>query len=394
MHKAVVLGSNYYIGLAVIRSLGRKGIPVITVDHGENNFYGRSRFASTALRSPHYQRDEQAYLDFLIDIAENEEKKPVLYPTADPYVEFIDRNFYKLKEHYLFPMDKQGLLTDLMDKGKLAEYADRYGVLTPEIIFPKEENFYRRVEKELTYPCIIKPSDSSSFVDKYRHKAFLIDNEEQLRDKLSMIKKDGLEVFVQRLVKGPETNNYNFDAYFNQEGKAIYYMTEQKIRQWPVNFGASTFVTQKWIPEARDLALPFLEAVGFKGFAEVEMKKDERNGKIYLIEVNVRYVNFTQLHVELGMDTPYLTYLDMTGQETGSMFLEKDTGVHWRYLYEDIFAMRRYKQIGQYTRQEIKKQNRADKIVASTWAWDDPWPGIRFVFSRIFNKIVRTITRR
>lgn len=393
-HKAVVLGTNYYIGLAVVRSLGRKGIHVVTINHGDKNPYGQSKYVKEAYIAPHYQREEEAYLEYLLRYGREQEYKPVLLATADPYTEFIDKYFYELKEYYLFPMDRKGLLTDLMDKSRLEQMAKSFGIRTPETISTDDDDIYNKVTNEIGYPLIVKPSDSPTFVDKYREKAFFVENERELKRVLDMTRRDGFEVFIQRIIPGPEENNYNFDAYINQYNDFAYYTTEQKIRQWPNNFGASTYATQKWIPEAAEFAMPFIKSLHFRGFIEMEMKRDENNGLIYLIEINVRFVNFTQMHVEIGMDTPYLTYLDVTGQEIGRKAIDYDTGVRWRYLYEDIPAMRNYIARGQMTRKEIIAQNKHKPIVASTWSLDDPWPGIKFAISAITKRIGRIFKSR
>lgn len=393
-HKAVVLGTNYYIGLAVVRSLGKEGIHVISVNHDGPNPYGKSRYVKKNYIGPHYEKEPEEFLRFLIDLAKDEKYKPVLLATADPYVEFMDKYFFELKEYYLFPMDRKGLLTDLMDKEKLVEYAKIYDIRTPEIVHPdRAKDYIKEVEETFSYPCIIKPVDSPTFVRQYRRKTFTAENREDLIKYVDLAQADGHQVFVQRIVQGPETNNYNFDAYMNQEGKIAYYSTERKLRQWPNNFGASTYAEQKWIPKAKDFCYDFLENIGFKGFVEVEMKEDIRNGLIYLIEVNVRFVNFTQMLIDIGMNTPLLTYREMIGEDIGSMAIDYDTGYRWRYLYEDIAAMRNYEKTGQMTREEITEQNRHKPVSASTWDIKDPWPGIKFFFSLVGRRIKRIFVR-
>lgn len=392
-NKAVVLGTNYYIGLAVVRSLGKKGIHVVSVNHKDKNHYGKSKYIKEALIAPHYEREEEAYLEFLLRYGRAQEEKPVLMPTADPYVEFLDKYFFELKEYYLFPMDRKGLLTDLMDKTRLEEIAKKYDIRTPETLSTDVDDIYNRVMDEIGYPLIVKPADSPSFVERYREKAFFINTERELKQVLEITKRDGHKVFIQRIIPGPEENNYNFDAYVNRYGELAYYTTEYKIRQWPNNFGASTYAAQKWIPEAAEFAMPFVEALDFRGFIEIEMKKDENNGLIYLIEANVRFVNFTQLHIEVGMDTPYLYYLDSTGQDIGSHIIDYDTGKRWRYLYEDISSMRGYINKKQLSREEIIGQNKHDEIISSTWSLDDPWPGTKFMISTVMKRIGRKLGR-
>lgn len=388
-HKAVVLGTNYYIGLSVVRNLGRAGVHVTTVDYDKNMKYGVSKYVRERLIAPHYKEEEQKCVEFLIDYAKKQSHKPVLFPTADLYVEFIEDNFDILKEYYLWPNDKKGLYRKLMDKQSLLEFTEPLGIKTPEIIDMNEENLYKRVTEELGYPCIVKPRDSMPFVNQYRSKVLFVNSENELKQKIEMCKKDKQDVFVQRIVKGPETNCYSFDAYYDKDQNVVSYMTTNKIRQWPINFGASTYARQHYIKELYDICVPLFKAVGYRGFAEVELKRDERTGTIYLVEVNVRFVNFTELQCHMGMNTPLMYFLDSIGEDFTGPKIDKDMEVYWKYEYEDIPAIKQYVQTGQMTWGDIFKDYRFRKV-KSTWAWDDPKPGLVFFKNAItkqFKKI-------
>lgn len=376
-HKAVVLGTNYYIGLSVVRNLGRAGVHVTTVDYDENTKYGVSKYVSERLIAPHYKEQEKECVQFLINYAKKQKEKPVLFPTADLYVEFMEDNYDELKEYYLWPNDKKGLYRTLMDKQSLLQYTEPLGIKTPEIIDMNEANLYSRVTEELGYPCIVKPRDSMPFVNQYRSKVLFVNSEEELKQKIEMCKKDKQDVFVQRIVKGPETNCYSFDVYMDKNQNVVSYMTTNKIRQWPINFGASTYARQHYIPELYDICVPLFKSVGYRGFAEVELKRDERTNTIYLVEVNVRFVNFTELQAYMGMNTPMMYYLDSIDMPFRGPKIEKDMNVYWKYKYEDISAIKKYVKTGQMTWGQIIKDYRFKKV-NSTWAWDDPNPGWGF----------------
>lgn len=387
-HKAVVLGSNYYVGLGVIRNLGRNGVKVVTVDYADSN-YGVSKYVKERLIAPHYKDQEQELVEFLIDYSTKQAHKPVLFPTADLYVEFMENNFDALKEYYLWPNEQKGLLASLMDKESLLQYTEPLGIKTPEIISMDTENLYSKVTEELGYPCIVKPKDSMPFVNMYRSKVFFINSEEELIEKIEMCKRDGQEVFVQKIVKGPETNCYSFDVYMDRDQNVASYMTTNKIRQWPINFGASTYAKQHYIPELYDICVPLFKAVKYRGFAEVELKRDEKTGTIYLIEVNVRFVNFVELQCAMDMNTPMMYFLDSIDQPFEGPKIEEDREVYWKYKYEDISAIKKYLNTKQMTLGEVVKDYRFKKV-NSTWAWDDPKPGWTFFKWAISHKFKRS----
>ena len=76
-NKAVVLGANYYVGLSIIRCLGRHNIHVTVVDYKTEGTYGlRSKYVSEQLIAPHYKEDTREYIDFLIEYAKKQSCKP------------------------------------------------------------------------------------------------------------------------------------------------------------------------------------------------------------------------------------------------------------------------------------------------------------------------------
>ena len=143
-HKAVVLGANYYIGLSIIRCLGRAGVPVVAVEYQKEGAYAlHSKYLSEQLIGPHYKKESSALKDFLIEYARKQDYKPVLYPTADPYVEFIDEYLDELGEYFLITQKEKGLWTRLIDKDSLYILAEQHQVRVPKTIPNNSTRFDR-----------------------------------------------------------------------------------------------------------------------------------------------------------------------------------------------------------------------------------------------------------
>lgn len=373
-HKAVVLGSNYYIGLSTIRCLGKQGVPVVAVDYSDENSYAfRSKYCLEKLIGPHYKNEPKNFLKFLMEYAKKQEVKPVLIPCADPYVEFVDEFFNELKEYFLFPQTEKGLYTLLMNKDTLMELAKKYGVRIPETVQIDEKNYIEKVETLIKYPCIVKPVDSPSFVSIFRRKIFMVHNRHELIEAVDKATKANLKVMVQRIIPGFDDHMYTFDAYMNQNSEVTHWTTCQKLRQYPINFGASVYTTQRYVPELYEISSKFFKEIGYKGFAEIEFKKDASSGEFYLIEINVRITNLNVLLDKVGINIPYLTYLDMTGQEIGKKAIQESTEVTFCYAFEDFFAVRDYLRKKQLNVFQIFSSLFRKKAYA-LWDADDPKP--------------------
>lgn len=392
-NKAVVLGSNYYIGLSIIRCLGIEGVHTVAVDYSRKDAYGsKSRYLSEHLIAPHYRTDPKGLLYYLVEYAKKQKEKPVLFPGADPYVEFMDNNLEKLKEYYLIPMTEQGLWTEIMDKKTLSDLALKHGVRVPETASPKDPDFYEQVERDIKFPCIIKPSDSAAFVAIFRKKIFQCENMEELKKGVELAAREGLDVIVQRIIPGFDDHMYTFDAYLDQNSKVTHWMTCQKYRQYPINFGASVFTGQKYVQELYDIGAPFMEAIGYKGFGEIEFKKDAKTGRFYLIEINVRTTNLNSLLYKAGINFPYAAYRDMVGYPLPPHAVKKDTGIVFHYLFEDLLAIRGYTKTKQLSYGQIAKSLMARKAPA-IWSLSDPKPALGFtgmLAKKALRKVMRT----
>ncbi|EXJ22715.1 D-aspartate ligase [Alkalibacterium sp. AK22] len=390
-HKAVVLGCNYYIGLSLIRSLGKEGIHVAGVHYQEEGAYAfKSKYLSEKIIAPHYEKEEERFKDFLIEYAKKESHKPLLFPSADPYVLFIDKYFDELKEYFLINQTQKGFWSDIIDKDALYLLAEKHNVRVPKSFGSEEENLVEKVEAELGYPCIIKPFDSSTFVSTFRRKLFKVNSRKELLQRLAEIKEKNIAVAVQQLVQGFDDHMYTFDAYLNQDAKVTHWVTAQKQRQYPINFGASVYIKQIYVPELVEIGKPFLEAIGYKGFAEIEFKKDAETGDYYLIEINARTTNFNQMLVELGYNMPLLAYKELTGEAIGQKQLKETTGLGFHYMYEDIHASKGYIRSKQLTARNILKTY-TEKRVGAIWDKDDPKPGMAYL-GLLAGKVKKKIT--
>ena len=368
-NKAVILGTNYYIGLSTIRCLGIHGIHTVAVDYSTLHTYGaQSKYCSEQLISPHYKEDPRGFIDFLIAYASKQAAPPVLIPCHDSYVEIMDEYLDELREHYLIPQTEQGLYTRLMNKEALQTLALEHGVYVPETVRVNEDNFIDKIEKIIKFPCIVKPVDSPSFVTKFRRKLFKVHNLIELEEALNKAKDAGLEVIVQRIIPGFDDHMHTFDAYMNQQSEVTHWVTCQKYRQYPINFGASVYTGQKYVPELYEIGAKFFEAIQYKGFAEIEFKKDADTGKFYLIEINVRITNLNSLLYKVGVNMPYITYQELTGGAIEPKAVKVDTGYVFWYAYEDMLAIRDYIKAGQLSLKSILISLLKPKAYA-IWSW-------------------------
>ena len=391
-HKAVILGNNYYIGLSTIRCLGSKGIHTVAIDYSEEERYGaKSKYCSEKLIAPHYKTKTRAFIDFLITYAENQEKQPVLIPCHDSYLEVVDAHLNELKQHYLIPQSEQGLYTEVMNKESLHALAVKHGVKVPETVRIGEADFKEKILHTIKFPCLVKPVDSPAFTRKFRKKLFKVYTMDELEQALEKCQEAELEVIIQRIIPGFDDQMYTFDSYVNQETKVTHWTTCQKLRQYPINYGASVFTVQRHVPELYDIGAQFIETIGFKGFSEIEFKKDAETGDFYLIEINARITNFNTMLNKIGLNFPYITYKELTGQPMEAKAVTENTNTAFWYAHEDLLSVLGYMKTKQLSFMTFFKSLFRPKAYA-IWSWKDPKPFFSYnmaLVKRLFQKLFK-----
>lgn len=388
-NKVVVLGTNYYIGLGTIRCFRKAGVTVVAADYDRRSYGMRSKYVNERLWLSDYKREPAKVVEQLISYAKQQTAKPVIIPTHDNYLLFLDKYQAELRPYYLMSLPEQGLATKVVEKDSLYALAKQYGCLFPPTLDVDDENLYTKAANELAYPLIVKPIDSPAFTARFRCKSFVCENETELKSAIEKVKAAKIPCCVQKIIVGNDENMLLFDAYVQQNSEIKHVFTGSKLRQWPINFGASCLMYQHYIPELVEVGKKFLSDIKWRGFAEIEFKRDDRDGKIYLIEINARITNFNACIAACGINVPLLTYEDLVGLPLTPAELEikEDLHIGFKYGYEDFLAKRAYYKSNQWTKEHLKQQEEGITFVRAIFAKDDWLPTWQFVWNKIRKKL-------
>ena len=128
-------------------------------------------------------------------------------------------------------------------------------------------------------------------------------------------------------------------ACFSRTGKKLGGCVVRQLRTQPVHFGSATVVEPALDPEVQSLSEHFLASIGYKGLCELELKRDSRDGKIRLIEINPRYSITTDSAPHAGVDTGWLHYLDLIGVDVQPVEQNSDDFRHI-VLRRDVSSIR------------------------------------------------------
>lgn len=305
---AVVVGLCTH-GLANVRSLARKGIPVVALESNWTQPSARTRYGwKVALDAL-----EGAPLHAALDaIAAASPRPPVLYVTNDRMVRDLNADQDHWRERYRLLFPSAALLSELIEKDTLAPLAARQGLTLPRSW--SATGAEARGERpsaaldEVPFPCIVKPATPMSAIKVLRPRT---------RADLADAARRHPEIdrfIVQEWIPGDDQRVFFTAYYFDGDGVPRYPFAGQKIRQTPRTLGNSTATRGVDRPDLVDEGLKLFRGLGYRGVASVEFKLAP-DGTPCFIEATVGRSDFwLKTLLVNGVDLPALVYADLTGE--------------------------------------------------------------------------------
>jgi D-aspartate ligase len=309
---AVVCEVGWVNGLGAIHSLGRAGVPVISLDHRPWALGFHSRYALPVL-APDPLGDEQGFIAALRELAGAIGRPAAIFPTHDEHLNSLARHRDELVEHFLCPFPGWDVLEPLQSKRYQLETAQRIGLAVPRTFHPRSLDDAVAAADEVGYPVLVKPSDNVVFKRKYRRQAFYCERRSELEETFRLVA--DYEPMLQEFVAGGDDCLWTLGAYVAPSGEALATFSGRKLRQTRVPMGSARIGEAVWDDEVVESGLAMLRALGFHGIAQVEWKRDPRDGVLKLIEVNPRLWQWHSLTGACGADVTLAAYRDLVGQE-------------------------------------------------------------------------------
>jgi predicted ATP-grasp superfamily ATP-dependent carboligase len=165
---------------------------------------------------------------------------------------------------------------------------------------------------------------------------------------------------------------WTFHGYSDGAGEPILGLVGNKLREYPVDTGLTTFGVNRPNPAVHEAASSFVRQIGYRGIIDLDFRHDARDGQYKPIDFNPRPgANFRLFVDDRGIDVVRAAYLDLTGQEVPRG--RQRVGRKWMLENWDMVAARKYVSGGRLTVREWLRSLRGVEEVA--WAApDDPAP--------------------
>lgn len=294
------------MALGVARALGEAGVPVFVAHYDPRDMAHASRHVRQAFRVPPPHTRETEFVEALVLLSKRL-GSGLLVPASDEAVVALSRNRARLAQHYAVAAPAWEVARNFIEKRRTYQLAEEVGVPAPATAVPRSLEDAKEAAARFGFPLLLKPSQSHLFFRRFHRKMTVIRGMRELAERLEETRAAGLEVLLQEIVPGADTEVVNYNAYFS-EGRALVEFTARHIRKAPPHFGSPRVVRSERVDRVLEPGRAMLGAIGFEGFACSEFKRDQRDDRYKIVDVNGRHNLSGLLAVRCGVNFPLLQY--------------------------------------------------------------------------------------
>lgn len=367
----LVLAPARFTGpLGAARSLGRIGVRVHALAHVEPSLVLASRYCAGRVAAGWNGHPEAApeeeIVEQLVGAGRRLGGRAILLPGSDPWALFVARHARRLSAVFSFPEMPVELVEGLTSKIELERLATRHGLATPMVRCPGTADEALRTAAEMGYPVVLKNVRSRPGTELSR-----AHDPAELVARMAAMGGPG-EVVLQELIPGDDGDVWMYNGYFDRSSRCLVSFTGRKIRQVPPGLGLCTAGECVENPDLAAATERFLGAVGYRGVVDIDFRRDPRDGRFKVLDVNPRLGGVFRLFVDPdGLDVVRAMYLDLTDRQVPRR--GPTGGRKWLVEHGEVIALRRYRRERGLTLREWRRSLRGLRETA-TFSPTDPLP--------------------
>ena len=294
--------------------------------------------------NPNFE-DDAVFLSVLEEVGQRFQEPLVLITCGDGYTALLTRHKKELAKRYRFNYVDPEMQQRLENKKDFYAVCEKYGLPYPKtyILHYEDRDHF---ETPFAFPMALKANDSIAFLEAEfpgKKKAYCISSEEELRETVATIYASTYhgDLILQDFIPGDTSKMYVLNAYVNTSGKVKMMCLGKCLLDecLPEAIGNYTALVSMGNTEIYRTFQKFLEDIGYRGFANFDLKYDERDNTFKVFEINIRQGRSSSYMLSGGCN--YTQYL------VEDLIEGKDLPVHYHedsalWLYVDPKVLRKY----------------------------------------------------
>lgn len=322
--------------LAVVRSLGKAGIPVTVGAVGRQSLAGSSRWAAATVQYPCPISQPSEFRSFIREHVHRNEYS-LLIPMSDKTMQLLsnDKDALGCRTRTSIPGAEQ--VRRVQNKAYVLSVAQGIGIGIPKTHTPSSAAELRSIADSCEYPVVIKPRQS--WVQREegwsRGSVTYAHTPEELISKYWECDAQIPGPLIQERVQGEGRGV--FLLICGGQLKALF--CHRRVREKPPSGGVSVYSESVSAdPALVEKCVELLRRIGWEGPAMVEFKVDKNTGTPKLMEINGRFWGSLELAIHAGVDFPVMLYRLAMGENIEPQ-LSYRVGVTNRWLVGDLQSL-------------------------------------------------------
>ncbi|MEM7637465.1 MAG: hypothetical protein AAF269_00275 [Pseudomonadota bacterium] len=361
--------------LAVARNLGRLGVTIYSSGKSGSRSMD-SKYCTQAFIVPDETDAADHWRDLLLAHKSPQLQGCIIFACCDESLNFLQSNRDQLAAHYKLEEFVPEQRRTMLNKQATLDIAGKIGVPAPAYWEINSDEDVEKIRDDVRLPVMVKPLDSFAFVHEFGAKLFIVDTDfDEVVEKVKLARSRGQDVMVVEMIPGPDDLLTSYYTYRTADGRRLYDYTKSVIRRWPVNRGGACFHQSEWLPETAEMGQKLFDGVDWNGIGNVEFKRDTRDGRLKIIEVNARFTAAHRLVTAAGAPIDEIIYRHLSDQDIPTFDSYSNT-LRMIYPIGDFMAyleLRRSKQLSFFG---WLKTVFAQPVVVPDFSFGDPYPAL------------------
>lgn len=275
----------------------------------------RSRYCTEAFPVPKGQSTHAYWHALLLSPEGSPFEGHVIFAMCDDAIDFVIQNEDALRARYKLEKFDVGLRRAMLDKQETLRLANEVGVPAPAFWAVKSREDVLALRDQVTFPAMVKPITSHKFVEAFGRKLFIIEDDFDTLVEMAQKALDAdVDIQIVEMIPGPDDLLSSYYTYLDDNGLPLFHFTKSVLRRFPTNSGGAVYHKTEWLPETAEMGLKYLRGIGWRGLANIEFKRDTRDGQLKVIEINARFTAAHRLVLRSGAPIDLIAYCDLTDQ--------------------------------------------------------------------------------
>jgi D-aspartate ligase len=320
----LLCNASYHGTLAAVRSLGRAGVGVLTVDPAFLASGRYSRYSNQHRRCPPFEMTDE-WVEWLLRLGRTGPRRAI-YATSDAVSFALARYRDELSAFFDLYQPSLDTIVCILDKSLLLQHAKAVGLDMPETWLPQSAEEAARIIRAAGGTFVMKPRSQLAVTNQIKGLVIDAATNDGHADYSSLMRQgahdqtfarqypDAMLPMLQRYHPEASTTVLSVSGFRDITGAHVVMRGSHKILQRPRQLGIGLcFEEAEVAPELAERVLRLCQRIGYYGVFELEFILCD--GQPLLIDFNGRFYNQLAFDIARGLDLPGLVHAGATGRK-------------------------------------------------------------------------------